>query len=65
MRRRPFDRQEHVYRNDAFAELVKDGAFCKTKKTDSIKIAPILKNPKNSMNFDLKSKILSEIKQWP
>jgi hypothetical protein len=22
---RPFDRQEHVYRNDAFAELVKDG----------------------------------------
>lgn len=21
----PFDRQEHVYRNDAFAELVKDG----------------------------------------
>jgi len=25
MPRRPFDRQEHVYRNDAFAELVKDG----------------------------------------
>ena len=22
---RPFDRQEHIYRNDAFAELVKDG----------------------------------------
>jgi hypothetical protein len=25
MPRRPFDRQEHIYRNDAFAELVKDG----------------------------------------
>ena len=25
MPRRPFNRQEHVYRNDAFAELVKDG----------------------------------------
>ena len=25
MPKRPFDRQEHVYRNDAFAELVKDG----------------------------------------
>ncbi len=24
MKRRPFDRAEHVYRNDAFAELVKD-----------------------------------------
>jgi len=26
-------------------------------------MAPILKNPKNSMDFDLKSKILSEIKE--
>jgi hypothetical protein len=25
MSRRPFNRQEHIYRNDAFAELVKDG----------------------------------------
>jgi hypothetical protein len=25
MPRRPFNRQEHVYRNDAFTELVKDG----------------------------------------
>lgn len=25
MPQRPFDRQEHIYRNDAFAELVKDG----------------------------------------
>lgn len=25
MSKRPFDRQEHIYRNDAFAELVKDG----------------------------------------
>ena len=24
MKQRPFDRAEHVYRNDAFAELVKD-----------------------------------------
>jgi hypothetical protein len=26
MKQRPFDRSEHVYRNDAFAELVKDAA---------------------------------------
>lgn len=25
MSKRPFDRQEHIYRNDAFTELVKDG----------------------------------------
>jgi hypothetical protein len=39
-------------------------SFLQNLKTESIKMAPILKNPKNSMNFDLKSKILSEIKQW-
>ena len=38
-------------------------AFCKTQKTDSVKMAPILKTPEISMKFDLKSQILSKIQR--